>query len=77
MKPQRVADTEPQTTQKSPIAEDSSVVRHEERPTVDKETDAAEKIKIGKETTQDTQTVSGKVAKEQIDIDQAKQPKNK
>ena len=53
------------------------IVTHEERPTIDKETVAAEKIKIGKETTQDTQTVSGKVAKEQIDIDQAKQPKNK
>ena len=53
------------------------IVTHEERPTIDKETVAAEKIKIGKETIQDTQTVSGKVAKEQIDIDQAKQPKNK
>lgn len=53
------------------------IVTHEERPTIDKETVAAEKIKIGKETTQDTQTVSGKVAKEQIDIDQVKQPKNK
>ncbi|WCC79873.1 PRC and DUF2382 domain-containing protein [Cutibacterium equinum] len=53
------------------------IVTHEERAVVGKETVAAEKIRIGKDTTQGTQTVSGEVAKEQIDIDQANQPKNK
>ena len=51
------------------------IVTHEERPVVNKETVGVEKIKIGKEAVQDTETVSGKVAKEQIDIDNAKHTK--
>ena len=51
------------------------IVTHEERPVVNKETVGVEKIKIGKEAVQDTETVSGKVAKEQIDIDNTKHTK--
>ncbi|MSS44515.1 DUF2382 domain-containing protein [Cutibacterium sp. WCA-380-WT-3A] len=51
------------------------IVTHEERPVVNKETVGVEKIRINKEAVQDTETVSDKVAKEQIDIDNAKRTK--
>ena len=41
---------------------------HAERPVVDKETVAVEQVRLGKETVTDQETVSGKVRKEQIDI---------
>lgn len=45
------------------------VTLHEERPVVDKETVATEKVNIGKRTVQDTETVSGEVRKEEIDVE--------
>jgi uncharacterized protein (TIGR02271 family) len=45
------------------------VTLHAERPVVDTETVAVEKVKLGKKTVRDTETVSGEVRKEQIEFD--------
>ncbi len=51
------------------IGEDAQeLTLHAERPVVDKETVAVEQVRLGKETVTDQETVSGKVRKEQIDI---------
>ena len=42
---------------------------HAERPVVDTETVPVERVRLGKETVQDQETVSGEVRKEQIDFD--------
>lgn len=49
--------------------EDEVVTLREERPVVDKETVATEKVNVGKRTVQDTETVSGEVRKEEIDVE--------
>ncbi|GAA4282825.1 PRC and DUF2382 domain-containing protein [Brevibacterium daeguense] len=48
---------------------EETVTLREERPVVDKETVATEKVDVGKRTVQDTETVSGDVRKEEIDIE--------
>ena len=48
---------------------DETVTLREERPVVDKETVATEKVNVGKRTVTDSETVSGEVHKEQIDVD--------
>jgi len=45
------------------------VTLHEERPVVDKETVPVERVRLGKETVGDEQTVGGEVRKEQIEAD--------
>ena len=45
------------------------VTLHAERPVVNTETVAVERVRLGKETVRDTETVSGEVRKEQIDFD--------
>ena len=45
------------------------VTLHAERPVVNTETVAVERVRLGKETVQDQETVSGEVRKEQIDFD--------
>ena len=45
------------------------VTLHAERPVVDTEAVAVERVRLGKETVQDTETVSGEVRKEQIEYD--------
>ena len=49
--------------------EEHEVVLHEERPVVEKETVAVERVKLGKETVTDTEQVTESVRKEQIDAD--------
>lgn len=49
--------------------EEHEVVLHEERPVVQKETVAAERVKLGKETITDQEQVTETVRKEQIDTD--------
>lgn len=53
------------------------VTLREERPVVDKETVATEKVNVGKRTVQDTETVSGEVRKEEIDVDGDAEPGRK
>jgi uncharacterized protein (TIGR02271 family) len=54
---------------------EETVTLREERPVVDKETVATEKVDVGKRTVQDTETVSGDVRKEEIDVEaDAKRP---
>jgi uncharacterized protein (TIGR02271 family) len=48
---------------------DQEIVLHEQRPVVNTETVAVEKVRLGKETVTEDQTVSGTVRKERIDID--------
>ena len=48
---------------------DETVTLHEERPVVDKETVATEKVNVDKRKVTDTETVSGDVRKEEIDVD--------
>lgn len=57
--------------------EEEVVTLREERPVVDKETVATEKVNVGKRTVQDTETVSGEVRKEEIDIEGDAQPGTK
>lgn len=52
-------------------AVDETVTLREERPVVDKETVATEKVNVGKRVVEDKETVGGEVRKEQIDIDGA------
>jgi len=49
--------------------EEHEVVLHEERPVVDKEAVAVERVRLGTETVRDTETVSGEVRKEEIELD--------
>ena len=49
--------------------EEHEVTLHAERPVVGTETEAVERVRLGKETVTDTETVSGEVRKEQIDFD--------
>lgn len=48
---------------------EETITLREERPVVDKETVATEKVNVGKRTVTDSETVSGEVRKEQIDVD--------
>ena len=49
--------------------EEHEVVLHAERPVVGTEAVAVERIKLGKQTVDEQQTVSGEVRKEQVDFD--------
>jgi len=49
--------------------EEHDVVLHAEKPVVDKETVAVERVRMGTEKVTEEQTVSGKIRKEQIDVD--------
>ncbi|GAA1139202.1 DUF2382 domain-containing protein [Nesterenkonia lutea] len=49
--------------------DEETVTLREERPVVEKETVATEKVNVGKRTVQDTETVSGDVRKEEIDVE--------
>ncbi|WP_104138204.1 DUF2382 domain-containing protein [Arthrobacter sp. ZGTC131] len=49
--------------------EEHEVVLHEERPVVDKETVAVERVRLGKETVTDEVTVDEEVRKERIETD--------
>jgi uncharacterized protein (TIGR02271 family) len=52
------------------ISEDEhEVTLHAERPVVGTETEAVERVRLGTETVRDTETVSGEVRKEQIELD--------
>lgn len=46
-----------------------TVTLHEEVPVVSKETVATERVSVGKETVQDTETVQAEVAKEQVEVE--------
>jgi uncharacterized protein (TIGR02271 family) len=48
---------------------EQEVLLHAERPVVDKETVPVERVRLSKDTVTEQETVSGKVRKEQIDID--------
>ena len=48
---------------------DETITLHEERPVVDKETVATEKVNVGKRKVVDTETVGGEVRKEEIDVE--------
>ncbi len=49
--------------------EEQEVMLHAERPVVDKESVAVERVRLAKDTVTEDQTVSGEVRKEQIDVD--------
>jgi len=49
--------------------EEHEVVLHAERPVVDKEVRPVERVRLGTETTTDTETVSEEVRREEIDVD--------
>jgi uncharacterized protein (TIGR02271 family) len=49
--------------------EEHEVVLREERPVVDKEAVAVERVRLGTETVRETETVGGEVRKEEIEID--------
>jgi uncharacterized protein (TIGR02271 family) len=49
--------------------EEHEVTLHAERPVVTTEAEAVERVRLGKETVTDTETVSGEVRKEQIEFD--------
>ncbi len=49
--------------------EEHEVVLHAEKPMVEKETVAVERVKLGTETVRDEETVTGEVRKEQIETD--------
>ena len=49
--------------------EEHEVTLHAERPVVDTEAVAVERVKLGKQTVTEQETVSGEVRKEQIDLD--------
>lgn len=48
---------------------EETITLREERPVVDKETVATEKVNVGKRKVVDTETVEGDVRKEEIDVD--------
>lgn len=48
---------------------DETITLHEERPVVDKETVASEKVNVGKRKVVDTETVGDEVRKEKIDVE--------
>ncbi len=48
---------------------EETITLREERPVVDKETVATEKVNVGKRKVVDTETVEGDVRKEEIDIE--------
>jgi uncharacterized protein (TIGR02271 family) len=50
-------------------AEEHEVTLHAQRPVVDTEAVAVERVKLGTETVTETETVSGEVRKEQIELD--------
>ena len=49
--------------------EEHEVTLHAERPVVTTEAEAVERVRLGKETVSDTETVSGEVRKEQVELD--------
>ncbi|MEH0821677.1 MULTISPECIES: YsnF/AvaK domain-containing protein [unclassified Micromonospora] len=49
--------------------EEHEVTLHAERPVVDKEAVPVERVRLGKETVTDTETVGGEVRKERIEAD--------
>ncbi len=49
--------------------EEHEITLHAERPVVNKETVAVERVKVGTETVRDEETVTGEVRKEQIELD--------
>ena len=49
--------------------EEHEVVLHAERPVVDTEVVAVERVRLGKETVTDTERVAGEVRKEEIELD--------
>src|SRR4051794_34524780 len=49
--------------------EEHEVTLHADRPVVEKETVAVERVRLGKETVTDQETVGGEVRKEQIEFD--------
>ena len=49
--------------------EEHEVTLHAERPVVTTEAEAVERVQVGTETVRDTETVSGEVRKEEIDVD--------
>ena len=49
--------------------EEHEVTLKAERPVVSTETEAVERVRLGKETVADTETVSGQVRKEQVELD--------
>jgi uncharacterized protein (TIGR02271 family) len=49
--------------------EEHEVTLHAERPVVTTEAEAVERVRLGKETVTDTETVAGEVRKEQIELD--------
>ena len=49
--------------------EEHEVVLHEERPVVDKETVAMERVRLDTETVTDQETVGGEVRKERVDVE--------
>lgn len=49
---------------------DETITLHEERPVVNKETVATERVNIGKETVTDTETVQADLKREQIEVDE-------
>ncbi|GAA2034205.1 hypothetical protein GCM10009720_13510 [Yaniella flava] len=48
---------------------DETITLHEERPVVEKETVATERVNVDKRKVTDTETVTGDVRKEEIDVD--------
>ncbi|MFI8596192.1 PRC and DUF2382 domain-containing protein [Rothia koreensis] len=50
--------------------EEVSVTAYEERPVVDTETVATERVHVGKQSHEETETVSGEVRKEEIEVDE-------
>ncbi|HEY6745266.1 MAG TPA: YsnF/AvaK domain-containing protein, partial [Mycobacteriales bacterium] len=49
--------------------EEHEITLRAEKPVVGTETEAVERVRLGKETVTDTETVSGEVRKEQIEFD--------
>jgi uncharacterized protein (TIGR02271 family) len=49
--------------------QEHEVTLHAERPVVGTETEAVERVRLGTETVRDTETVSGEVRKEQVDLE--------
>ncbi len=63
-------DVHPGATDGPAISEEEhEVVLHAEKPVVDKETVAVERVKLGTETVRDEETVTGEVGNEQIETD--------
>ncbi|WP_303323836.1 PRC and DUF2382 domain-containing protein [Actinomyces radicidentis] len=51
------------------VSDGETITLHEEVPVVSKETVATERVSVGKETVQDTETVQAEVAKEQVEVE--------